>query len=249
MSHTAVVRIGTSGWHYPHWRGPFYPEKLPFSRMLEYYCRHFDTVELNNTFYRLPTERGLESWRESTPKGFSFAAKGSRYLTHMKKFKDPAPGVAKFFERVDRLGRKLGPVVFQLPPTWEVNADRLRGFLEVLPKRHKYAFELRNPTWHTREIYRLLRGHNAAFCIFEIAGEFSGLEITADFTYVRLHGPGGAYQGRYSSAALRKWAERIREWRKDLRAIYVYFDNDQSGYAVENARTLRGLAGLPTSPS
>jgi uncharacterized protein YecE (DUF72 family) len=250
MPHSCAIHIGTSGWHYKHWKGPFYPEKLPASKMLEYYTAHFDTVELNNTFYRLPQENGLETWRESTPKDFLFAAKGSRYLTHMKKLKDPAPGVAKFFERVDRLGRKLGPIVFQLPPWWEVDAARLREFLEALPPRHKYAFELRNPTWHTEEIYRLLRRHNAAFCIFEIAGAFSGLEITANFTYVRLHGPGGAYQGSYSREALGRWADRIREWRKDLRAVYVYFDNDQAAYAVGNARTLRQMTGAAaTSPS
>ena len=236
-----MICIGTSGWHYKHWKGPFYPEKLPASKMLEYYAQHFDTVELNNTFYRLPLESGLETWRESTPKGFLYAAKGSRYLTHMKKLKDPEQGVARFFERVDKLGRKLGPIVFQLPPWWEVDVDRLRGFLEALPPRHKYAFELRNPTWRTPEVYRLLRRHNAAFCIFEIAGQFSGLEITANFTYVRLHGPDGAYQGRYSRDALREWAERIRDWRKDLRAVYVYFDNDQAAYAVENARELKQL--------
>jgi len=241
-----MICIGTSGWHYAHWKGPFYPEKLPASKMLEYYAQHFDTVELNNTFYRLPLESGLETWRESTPKGFLYAAKGSRYLTHMKKLKDPEPGVAKFFERVDKLGKKLGPIVFQLPPWWEVNVDRLRGFLEALPPRHKYAFELRNPTWRTAEVYRILRRHNAAFCIFEIAGEFSGVEITANFTYVRLHGPDGAYQGRYSRAALRGWADRIRDWRKDLRAVYVYFDNDQAAYAVENARELKQMVtGAP----
>jgi uncharacterized protein YecE (DUF72 family) len=236
-----AVHIGTSGWHYPHWRGPFYPEKLPAAKMLEFYTRHFDTVELNNTFYRLPVESGLETWRESTPKGFCFAAKGSRFLTHMKKLKDPEPGVAKFFERVDRLGNKLGPVVFQLPPWWEANAERLEAFLAALPPRHRYAFELRNATWRTPEICRILRRHNTAFCIFEIAGQFSGLEITANFTYVRLHGPGGAYQGSYSRPALRKWAQRIGEWRKDLRAVYIYFDNDQAAYAVENARDLKRM--------
>jgi uncharacterized protein YecE (DUF72 family) len=236
-----AIHIGTSGWHYQHWKGPVYPDKLPASKMLEYYTQHFDTVELNNTFYRLPTENGLETWRESTPSGFLFAAKGSRFLTHMKKLKDPAPGIAKFFERVDRLGKKLGPIVFQLPPWWEVNAARMEEFLEALPPRHKYAFELRNPTWHTAEIYRLLRRRNAAFCIFEIAGEFSGLEVTANFTYVRLHGPGGAYQGSYPHATLHKWAERIGAWRKDLGGVYVYFDNDQAGYAVQNARELRGI--------
>jgi uncharacterized protein YecE (DUF72 family) len=236
-----LIRIGTSGWHYPHWRGVFYPEKLPTSKWLDHYAQHFDTVELNSTFYRLPLETGLETWREASPKGFTFATKGSRFLTHMKKLKDPVPGIARFFERIDRLERKLGPIVFQLPPFWEVNLERLEAFLEALPPRHKYAFELRNPTWHTREVYRVLRRHRAAFCIFEIAGFQSGLEITADWTYIRLHGPGGAYEGSYPDATLNKWAEQIRAWQKDLRAIYIYFDNDQSGYAVRNALSLKSL--------
>jgi len=237
------IHIGTSGWHYKHWRGPFYPEKLPATKWLDYYTRHFDTVELNNTFYRLPLESGLDIWRESTPKGFCFAAKGSRFLTHMKKLKDPEAGVGKFFERVDRLGKKLGPIVFQLPPWWEVNAERLEGFLDALPPRHRYAFELRNPTWHTPEIYRILRRHNAAFCIFEIAGFHSPCEVTANWTYIRLHGPGGAYQGSYPEATLQRWAERIGAWRTELRAVYIYFDNDQAAYAVENALELKRLVG------
>ncbi len=236
-----MVHIGTSGWHYKHWKGPFYSEKLPASRMLEHYTKHFDTVELNNTFYRLPVESGVEQWRTSTPAGFCFAAKGSRFLTHMKKLKDPGPGIDKFFERVDRLGRKLGPIVWQLPPWWEANAERLQEFLTLLPPRHKYAFELRNPTWHNAEIYSILKRHNAAFCIFEIAGMFSGIEITANFTYVRLHGPGGAYQGSYSDAVLQRWAAQVRDWDRDLRGVYVYFDNDQAAYAVENALMLKRM--------
>jgi uncharacterized protein YecE (DUF72 family) len=236
-----IVHIGTSGWHYPHWRGPFYPEKLAASKMLAFYAARFDTVELNNTFYRLPVPSGVETWRTSTPKNFLFAAKGSRFLTHMKKLQDAGPGLDKFFEHIGPLGRKLGPIVFQLPPSWEANAERLETFLAALPRRRRYAFELRNPTWHSEPVYRILRRHNVAYCIFEIAGFRSGLEITADFTYIRLHGPGAAYQGAYSAAALRGWAERLREWRKKLRAIYVYFDNDQSGYAVENALALKQM--------
>jgi uncharacterized protein YecE (DUF72 family) len=241
MTQSATVHIGTSGWHYKHWLGPFYPEKLPASKMLEFYSQHFDTVELNNTFYRLPPESGVDGWREGSPKGFCFAAKGSRFLTHMKKLKDPEQGIARFFERIDRLGKKLGPIVFQLPPWWEANAERLDHFLAALPPRRRYAFELRNPTWHTSEIHRILRRHNTAFCIFEIAGFHSPFEITANFTYVRLHGPGGAYQGSYPQATLESWAARIREWRRELRAVYVYFDNDQAAYAVENALALKRL--------
>jgi uncharacterized protein YecE (DUF72 family) len=241
MAHTGAVHIGTSGWHYRHWKGPFYPEKLPTSKMLDYYSQHFDTVELNNTFYRLPPETGVENWRTGSPAGFCFAAKGSRFLTHMKKLKDPEIGLARFFERIDRLRPKLGPIVFQLPPFWEVDEQRLEAFLRALPKRHRYAFEFRNPTWHNDRIHRILRKHNAAFCIFEIAGFSSEFPITADFTYVRLHGPGGAYQGSYSQSAVQEWADRIAAWRKELCAVYIYFDNDQAGYAVENALTLKRL--------
>lgn len=235
------VHIGTSGWHYKHWRGPFYPEKFPASKMLEFYCRQFDTVELNNTFYRLPLETGLAQWRAATPRDFLFAAKGSRFLTHMKKLKDPGPGIEKFFSRVDLLGSKLGPIVFQLPPFWECNAARLEEFLDALPPRHRYAFEFRNPTWHTPEIYRILHRRHAAFCIFDIAGFHSPIEVTTSFTYIRLHGPGRAYQGSYSSDTLRHWAARIADWQRELRAIYLYFDNDQAGYAVQNALSLKKL--------
>ena len=238
-----MVHIGTSGWHYKHWVGPFYPAKLPASRMLEHYARQFDTVELNNTFYRLPLETGLATWRTTSPPKFCFAAKGSRFITHMKKLKDPELAISRCFERIDRLRPKLGPIVFQLPPFWDVDTGRLEAFLRALPKRHRYAFELRNPTWHTEEVYRLLGKHNAAFCIFEIAGFRSANLITADFTYVRLHGPGGAYQGSYPEEVLRDWAGRIEGWGKELKGVYLYFDNDQQGFAVENALTLKRMVG------
>jgi len=209
--------------------------------MFDLYTQKFDTVELNNTFYRLPTPKGVAQWRDSSPEDFCFAVKGSRFLTHMKKLKDAAQGIDRFFERVDGLGHKLGPVVFQLPPFWDVNAERLEEFLSLLPSVHQYSFELRNPTWHAEPIYEILRRYNAALCIFEIAGFQSQVELTADFTYVRLHGPKGAYQGRYPDATLRLWAERIRGWQKRLRGIYLYFDNDQAAYAVENALALKRM--------
>jgi uncharacterized protein YecE (DUF72 family) len=200
--------------------------------MFQYYAQHFDTVELNNTFYRLPPKSGVDGWRESAPPRFLFAAKCSRFITHMKKLTNPETAIERYFERVDRLGRKLGPVVFHTPPWWEANPERLRAFLAALPKRHRYAFEPRHSSWHTPEIYDILRRGKAAFCIFEIAGFHSPIEITADFTYVRLHGPGGAYQGSYSADTLGQWSDRIHEWERTLRAIYIYFDNDQAAYAV-----------------
>ena len=238
------VHIGTSGWHYAHWRGPFYPEKMKAAGMLDFYVRQFDTVEINNSFYRLPPINALKNWRDATPSDFCFAVKGSRYLTHMKKLTDPKPGLAKFFSRIDNLGKKLGPILFQLPPGWKCNAERLDAFLCALPKKHCYAFELRDTTWHNSTIYELLRRYNAGFCIYELAGFQSAAEITADFTYIRLHGPlAQAYQGRYDKGCLGSWARRIARWRRSLKDIYVYFDNDQQGFAALNALELKKMVG------
>lgn len=238
----AEIRIGTSGWHYKHWVGTFYPPKWPASKMLAYYVERFDTVELNNSFYRLPPEGALANWRDSTPADFCFAVKGSRFLTHMKKLKDPEPGLDRFFQRADILGPKLGPILFQLPPHWALDLDRFQTFLRALPAQHRYAFEFRNATWDTAEVYRELTRYNCAYCAYDLGGYQSPIEITADFTYVRLHGPGGKYQGSYSEEALAAWAQRIRCWRSRLKAIYFYFDNDQAGYAPANAIQLRNLA-------
>ena len=237
----AEIRIGTSGWHYKHWKGPFYPPDLPASKMLDSYLQHFNTVEINNTFYRLPSETALAAWRDSTPANFRFAVKGSRYLTHMKKLADPERGLEKFLSCATILGPKLGPILFQLPPFLDSKPERLDAFLGALPPSLRCAFEFRHPGWHSPEIYQLLRMYKAAFCIFDIDGFQSPVEVTADFAYIRLHGPGGRYQGSYSGASLDRWAEHIRAWRKRLQAVYVYFDNDQAGYAPQNALELKKL--------
>ena len=241
----ADIRIGTSGWHYEHWRGPFYPQGCTASAMLEFYVRHFDTVEINNSFYRLPTPEAFRAWRQQTPREFCFAVKGSRFITHNKKLSDPENALENFLPRVEYLREKLGPILFQLPPGWKVNPPRLEQFLRALPrgKRRQYAFEFRNPTWLTDEIYTVLRRHHAAFCIFELAGFTTPLEITADWTYIRLHGPGGKYQGSYSRAQLGVWAKRLHEWSDTLRSLYVYFDNDEAGYAPQNALRLKEMVG------
>ncbi len=236
-----MIRIGTSGWHYNHWRGRFYPDKLPASRMLSHYAAQFDTVELNNSFYRLPSESAFQDWRDTTPANFRFAVKASRFITHMKKLKDPEPALANFLPRAEILGRKLGPILFQLPPWWELNLERFEAFLEALPRGHRYCFELRNATWHTPEVFAALRRHKAAFCIYEIAGFQSGHDLTADFAYVRLHGPGRAYQGSYTDATLAEWAQRIQQWQSRLKQIYIYFDNDQEAFAARNALRLKEL--------
>jgi len=236
------VHIGTSGWHYKHWLGLFYPEKFPPREMLSYYAERFDTVEINNSFYHLPAPSTFDSWRENSPKTFVFAVKGSRFITHMKKLKDPESSTAKFFAGAERLGRKLGPILFQLPPRWHVDLERLSDFLSAMPRDHRYSFEFRDPSWHTKEVFELLRKHNAAFCIYDLAGQETALEITAEFTYVRFHGPGEArYAGSYPTQTLKKWATRIKEWRRDLSGIYVYFNNDVGGHAIRNAKELRDL--------
>ena len=238
---SAVLRIGTSGWHYKHWLGNFYPERTPASKMLAYYYERFDTVELNNSFYHLPKRPALEAWRDSTPAGFCFAVKGSRFLTHMKKLKDPEQGLRRFLDCVEILQDKLGPILFQLPPNWELDLERLAGFIAFLPPFHHYTFEFRNPTWNVDAVYEMLRASNIAYCVFDQAGYQSPVEVTADFAYIRLHGPGGKYQGSYSDEALSGWAAWAREHERKLQAIYFYFDNDQAGYAAFNAMRLKEL--------
>ncbi|PWT94960.1 MAG: DUF72 domain-containing protein [Blastocatellia bacterium] len=236
------VLIGTSGWHYKHWLGVFYPPNFPTDQMLKFFSRHFDTVELNNTFYHLPRPTSFDMWRDSTPSRFVFAAKGSRFITHMKKLKDPETALAKFFYGPERLGKKLGPVLFQLPPRWKVDTERLNEFLQSLPKEHKYVFEFRDKSWLRNEVYEQLRQFNAALCIHDLGGKQTPLEITANFSYVRFHGPGEAkYAGSYSSSSLKTWSKRVRDWRRELKEIYVYFNNDIGGHAVENAKELKEL--------
>lgn len=241
------LRIGTSGYHYKHWVGRYYPAGIKSGDMLAHYLRDFDTVELNNTFYQLPNETTFEAWRKNTPHDFLFAVKGSRFITHMIKLKDPQRGLTNFLPRAERLRWKLGPILWQLPPGWKVNLERLETFLQELPRTHRYAFELRNETWMTDDVLALLKKYNAAFCIYELAGYQSPIEVTADWTYIRLHGPTKfKYQGSYSDRQLEQWAERIRTWSKKMKAIYVYFDNDDSAYAVDNALTLKRMLGKGT---
>jgi uncharacterized protein YecE (DUF72 family) len=242
------IRIGTSGWHYKHWCGPFYDEKLPSSKMLAEYYKHFDTVEINNSFYRLPKPEAFRFWRQATPGNFCFAVKGSRFISHMKKLKDPEHALENLIPRAEELKDKLGPILFQLPPKWTVNPARLEEFLSALPRGHSYAIEFREHTWHTQRIYEILRRYNTAFCIFHLGGRHSPLEITADWTYIRLHGPSGAYQGSYSTEKLVEWAGWILNQQSRLKAIYVYFDNDQSAYAVHNALQLKRLIAARACP-
>jgi uncharacterized protein YecE (DUF72 family) len=244
----ARLHVGTSGWHYKHWKGPFYSADIPAEYMLRAYAKKFDTVEINNSFYRLPTAEAIRQWVKQTPPEFIFAVKASRYITHNRKLKDPKQSLALFLEVIKGFGKKLGPILFQLPPAWKVNQDRLEEFLAALPKRRRYVFEFRNSTWHTPAILALLRRYNAAFCIFELNGFQSGLHVTADYVYVRLHGPGSAYQGDYPPSTLHKWAERIQLWVGQNRDVFLYFDNDQAGFAAKDAMALRDIGRRKVSP-
>lgn len=233
-------RIGTSGWAYPHWRGRFYPPALRPGAWLAYYSRHFDTVEINRTFYRLPTPEAVAAWEQAVPEGFRFAVKASRYLTHLKKLKDPAPALERLFAAIAPLGDKQGAVLYQLPPRWGFDPARLEGFLALLPPGQA-AVEFRDPSWYRPEAYRLLERYGAALC----ASSFPGLPmvwaVTSGFSYVRLHGATVAYGDRYSREALGVIAQRIRILLARGLDVDVYFDNDAEAFAIENARELRQM--------
>jgi len=211
--------------------------------MLPFYSERFRTVEVNNTFYRMPKSHVLAAWREATPPGFVFAVKASRFITHMKKLKDADAPVAQFLAAVDSLGAKRGPVLFQLPPRWRCDTGRFERFLDALPEGNRYAFEFRDPTWDRQEVYEALRERGAAHCIYQLAGRVSGREVTADFVYIRLHGPGDAYKGQYGPGELRGWADSISTWTQQGLDVYCYFDNDENGYAAGDALRLREMLG------
>ena len=249
MARRGRAFIGTSGWSYDHWTGRFYPPLLPTSNRLPFYAQHFQTVEINATFYRLPKPATVVHWAEETPGRFRFAAKASRFITHMKKLKDPDTSLSPFFRAIAGLAEKCGPILFQLPPHWRVNPDRLTDFLQVLPAGHRYAFEFRDPSWYDTEVFLALADHAAALCIHDLAGSPSPVETTADFVYLRLHGPAGPYRGKYGNAALRKWADRLARWNAEGRDVYCYFNNDEKAYAVTDALTLKDLVATAASRS
>lgn len=244
MKKAGRVHTGTSGWSYKHWKGPFYPEDLPDKHLFSYYSRFFRSVEINSSFYHLPLKKTFENWKDASPGDFIFAVKASRYITHIKKLKDAGQAVERFFERAVGLGGKTGPILFQLPPSLKMNLERLDSFFDELPKGYLHTFEFRNQSWFHPEVYSLLSDRGAAFCIYELGGRSSPIEVTADFVYVRLHGPGGPYQGAYSESALALWRERFRKWNEEGRDVYCYFDNDEKGFAAQNAMELQRLLGL-----
>ncbi|WP_445504869.1 DUF72 domain-containing protein [Microvirga sp. G4-2] len=238
--------MGTSGWHYRSWHGPFYPEGLKIKDFLSYYVTQFDTAEINNSFYRLPTEQAVRAWQESVPEGFLFAWKASRFITHMKKLKDVEESIDLVFSRMEGLGDTFGPVLFQLPPMLRANdetRERVARCLSLVPPGRRIAFEFRHPSWYEETTIHILRDHNAALCLSDHADAPAPWVVTADFVYVRGHGTNGRYAGSYSKETLQSWAHDIGEWRRNGRDVYVYFDNDIKSAAPGDAQTLLGLLG------
>ncbi len=241
--------IGTSGWHYDHWRGRFYPERLPKDEWLRHYAREFPTAEINNSFYQLPRPATWRAWRNEVPDGFVFAVKAHRLITHQKKLKDGSGYLENFLEHAGLLGDRLGPILFQLPGTWHVNVERLASFVERLPAG-RYVFEFRHESWLADEALAVLRARNVALCWHDMSDPDPPLIITADFAYVRFHGAHQEkYAGRYHGNTLRRWARRLRGLPRDVREVFIYFNNDYRAYAVENARTLRRLLGARPAPA
>jgi uncharacterized protein YecE (DUF72 family) len=234
----AVARIGCSGWQYRHWRGDFYPDTLPQNRWLEYYAARFDTVEINNTFYRLPEATAFTKWASRVPPGFVYAVKASRFLTHMKKLKDPEEPIDRFLQRAVNLHAALGPVLFQLPPRWPVNIERLRAFLEALPPRHRYAIECREPSWYADEVLALLERHQVALCLHDMRGSAPEKISTGRFVYVRFHGV-ERYSGSYADRTLDAWADWLSARVAAGLPVYAYFNNDIGGHAPRDAVRLR----------
>ncbi|MFP5222706.1 MAG: DUF72 domain-containing protein [Acidobacteriota bacterium] len=241
MRGKGYLRVGTSGWHYAHWRGPFYPPQLAASGWFGFYARRFDAVELNATFYRLPSENAVARWRETAPPGFLYAVKASRFITHYRRLKNPEAGLKVFFDRIKDLGDTLGPVLFQLPPRFARNTELLGEFLQALPTGVRHAFEFRDPDWFHEDVYRLLARHGAAFCVYEYGTTRSPAPVTADFAYVRLHGPGRRYAGNYRPDELADWAGSMQAWAGQGLDAFCFFDNDEAGYAARNALELASL--------
>ncbi|WEK47171.1 MAG: DUF72 domain-containing protein [Candidatus Andeanibacterium colombiense] len=235
------VRIGCSGWIYKHWRGLFYPEGLPVKDWFAYYATAFDTVEINNSFYRLPKPEVCAAWRDQAPRGFCYALKANRYLTQSKKLKDAEEPLARMMASFDQLRPALGPVLYQLPPHFKLNLERLESFLALLPKNVASVFEFRDPSWYTDEVFALLDLQGAGFCVHDMPGLASPRFATGPVGYVRFHGGQGKYWGRYTEKALQDWAVWIESEARKGRTVWAYFNNDTGGAAIHDAQALRAM--------
>jgi uncharacterized protein YecE (DUF72 family) len=236
------VFIGTSGWHYDSWRGPFFPDDVPKKDWLRWYATRFPTTELNGVFYRTPTVAAVRGWFEQTPDDFLFAWKASKFITHWKRLSgNSRNSIALMETRLRLLKHKAGPVLFQLPPQFTANRERLASFIKLLRKRRHYAFEFRHSSWYDENILDVLRDHDIALCLSDHHDAPAPWTVTARHVYMRGHGPGGRYKGHYAPATLGKWARDIRAWKRQRRSVYVYFDNDQKSAAPQDALRLKAM--------
>lgn len=242
MPVTSQVHIGTSGWSYDGWRGSFFPPDLPKRKWLSWYGSRFNSTEINGSFYRTPPLGAVSAWREQTPENFLFAWKASRFITHWKRLSPrTADSLALMQTRLDKLGPKAGPVLFQLPARFGVDLARLQEFLGLLAPGRPYVLEVRDESWFDDAVYDLLRQHDVALCFSDHRDARTPWVITARHVYVRGHGPAGDYRDRYPEETLRDWAGHIRTWRHQMRTVYVYFDNDQKSAAPHDAQRLREI--------
>jgi uncharacterized protein YecE (DUF72 family) len=238
------IWVGTSGWSYDGWRGPLYPETLSKKNWLQYYASQFNSTEINASFYRTPTFEAVRAWRKQTPRDFQFAWKASKFITHWKRLTPKCKNsIALMRTRLVKLGPKAGAVLFQLPPQFAKDAARLGAFLEMLPRRYRYAFEFRHKSWYDDEALDVLRSHDAALCISDHADAPAPWQVTAPHVYVRGHGPSGRYHGSYPAGTLRRWADAVMAWQAERRDVFVYFDNDQKAAAPRDARRLMAMIG------
>jgi uncharacterized protein YecE (DUF72 family) len=236
------IRIGCSGWSYPHWRRVFYPETLPAKDHFAFYARHFDTVELNNSFYRQPTTERFTAWGEQAPPGFVFAVKGSRYITHIKRLAVESKSIDLVVDAARGLGDKLGPILFQLQANFHMDLERLERFAGMLPANVRFTLEFRHDSWLIPAVFDVLRAHGVALCIPDDPKMPKSFEITSDFTYVRMHQP--PHGLGYGERALQPWVQRLRDWRAENLDAFVYFNNDMEGHAIRDAQTLLSLLQL-----
>ena len=236
-----LIHVGCSGWVYKHWRGIFYEDRLPQKRWFERYAEEFDTVEINNSFYRLPSGDTFEKWRKQAPPGFCYAVKANRYLTQAKKLNECDEPMARMMAAVRCLRERLGPMLYQLPPSMKINLERLETFLKILRPGVTSVFEFRNTDWYRPETYDLLHRYGASFCVHDMPGSKSERIAVGPIAYVRFHGGEGKYWGRYSDEALLSWTDWIVQEARNGRPIWCYFNNDIQGHAIEDARTLKAM--------
>jgi uncharacterized protein YecE (DUF72 family) len=235
------IRIGCSGWIYRHWRELFYPAGLAQRRWFEHYAATFDTVELNTSFYHLPKPETFDKWRDQAPPGFLYAVKAPRFITHMKKLKECDEPMEEFLARARHLGDRLGPILYQLPPRWALNLERLEQFIALLPRDLRHVFEFRETSWMTEQVLALLDRSGISFCAHDMPGLRTERWAAGPIAYVRFHGGEGKYWGRYSDEALLAWTDWIVAQARGGRDAWCYFNNDIHGHAIHDALTLRAM--------